>query len=1744
VIATTAGAGAVELAGEPTGGRQKRRLGDEAVVISATGVVSVLNYSYTVILLFMLPAREFAEVGSISALLLVCGTIAGAALPWVLAQEVLRSKHDAPRRRIAVTFCLFATVLQGVVAGLATCVIAYHFSDNGLLAAAFGSVVLIFVAATTAGFLQGYQRFRYLAALRISEVIVKIGAGVGLVALGAGAGGAIAGFALGASVVAAGGLIYMAPHVQWSWSAFAGRSLWASTQGLLAIQAGVAILASMDVVIGSLILGAQPALATYQAANILGRVPLFLGGALSIVVFPRMVAGQTRPAEAIRESFSLYVRICVPIALVTATIPSSVVTHLFPARYGDVGAILPWSAFAGLMMGVINLATTYFQATAIYRSTTKVLFSGVALCAILDVFGLQVHGILGLAVVVALGGTLVAAALMLKTVRTWPGSLKGQVRSSAGVAIACAPLFLLRGHLFLWALWAFGCGVLICLRSLRGVHHAWGSGPLATRPRILHLGYEDPKRPGAGGGSVRTHEINRRLATAYDITVVCARYKGSRERTEDGVRYVHVGMLGGDFLERLAYFAFLPYALLRYRSDLVVEDFGAPFSSVAVPWMTSRPVMGVVQWLFATEKSHQYHLPFHWVEQIGVRSHRSMIAVSEDLGGTLAERNPLAAVTVIPNGLGAAAFEHYRRARSGIAYLGRLESAQKGLDLLLEAFALVSDSVIQDLVIGGDGPDRHALEVQAEQLDIADRVHFIGRVPAGERFEWLAGVDLMVMPSRYETFGMVAAEALAVETPVVAFDIPCLRALVDEEVGSRVPAFDVPAFAEAILALATDGDLRRRRGAAGPARVAGLRWDVLADVQGKAYGQLLESAGRNGVGLEPEPPRNGAGDQASSNAGKWEGWGKSVVTVLAAQREETPRNPAVIDGSIEWNFDELHRAAAAVTEELVRNGICTGNAVGVCLPRSRHAIAAMIGVWGAAATYVPLDPDYPAARLSAMAEQASVSVVIADPSLSSCFDSTMPVLHPDVIVPGGQPPPPMSMLAEPDPESIAYILFTSGSSGRPKAVEVSHRALASLLEWIRSTITREELAVTTTSISFSFDPFILEVLGPLMVGGTVRVIASALAIGDVETGVTMLANTPSVLQELLRAGRMPSTLRTIIVGGETMSASLATDLLTSTSISRLINTYGPTEATVLVTAHEVTLPVGEAVPIGRDLPGGRIVIVDENLREVGYGQRGEICIFGSQVANGYRGDPVATDERFVTMELATGHSVRIYRTGDLGRRNGRGVIEFCGRKDRQLKLRGYRIEPAEVEAEISQHPEIFQAYVTVTGEGSGARLVAYVATTADEFSSPDLRSWLRHSLPSHMIPTHVVVMESFPTTPNGKVAVDRLPNWRLAQSNRHHDHDAVAAYLEPVHQRVATVARLAGRLLSLEGPIHPEDDVLDDLGASSLSLFQLLTAIEEEFSCHLEIGRILEDTTIAGLAGLVGAQTGGTGFLSVNAEGTRQPIFMIHAFLGTALRYRRFGSFLSPDRPLIGIQVQEFGGPSHTTRNSVDMMAEEAVAQIRAIQPEGPYLLGGHSAGGLIAYEVARRLTDTGQMVPVVVLIDSPAPRSRLHYLWAELVLNWPDVRSGDRFRRHRLARGAGSGKSRLPHDDRVGSTITRSYQASKQAVKHYHPGPYHGELVVMRTNQGVTMALGRDDLGWGGVSSGRVSTIEIPGLHNTIFEPPQVEDVGRRLNELLENIDHGSPDDAGTSATNTATAGRERPALSGPSVMRVDRQS
>jgi glycogen(starch) synthase len=362
------------------------------------------------------------------------------------------------------------------------------------------------------------------------------------------------------------------------------------------------------------------------------------------------------------------------------------------------------------------------------------------------------------------------------------------------------------------------------------------------RPRVLHLAYEDPRAPGGGGGSVRTREINERLADDFRITVVSAPFPAAAARAEAGVRYDHLGLhRGHKFVRQLSYFARIPSYVRQHqhRFDLIVEDFGAPISTVGVPRFTGKPVVGVVQWLFAHEKAEQYHLPFATVEDRGLASHSRLIAVSDGMADALRHRNPAARVDVVPNGLPDAVLaDRTAQLRRDFLFLGRLDVAHKGLDLLLESFASISDRVAQNLVIAGEGAGQRWLIGEIERRRLGSRVRLIGRVPESERFDVLARYEAVVMPSRYESFGMVAAEAAAVGTPCIGYDIPCLRSLVADEL--LVPAFDTEAFAATMERVATTRTLQQRLQRTLPATVSHLSWDRLAAQQGELYLEALD----------------------------------------------------------------------------------------------------------------------------------------------------------------------------------------------------------------------------------------------------------------------------------------------------------------------------------------------------------------------------------------------------------------------------------------------------------------------------------------------------------------------------------------------------------------------------------------------------------------------------------------------------------------------------------------------------------------------------------------------------------------------------------------------------------------------------------------------------------------------------------------------------------------------------------------
>lgn len=360
--------------------------------------------------------------------------------------------------------------------------------------------------------------------------------------------------------------------------------------------------------------------------------------------------------------------------------------------------------------------------------------------------------------------------------------------------------------------------------------------------RVLHLAFEDFRRPGSGGGSLRSHQVNCRLAASgVQVTVVVSSWPGCQDRVEDGVRYVHVGLsAGGRAVNLVSYFAALPLAVHRLQgeADLVVEDFAAPIGSAFVPAYTRKPTLAVVQWLDAAAKSKQYHLPLRPIEDAGVRRHSTFIAMSPDLADELRVRNPGARVEVVPNGVERAAFEVEQPRGDDVVFLGRLEIAQKGLDLLVQAVAGVADRLPGRVLVAGDGPDEAKMRRLVELAGLGERVQLLGRCSGPDKLALLARGAVVAMPSRYETFGLVALEAMACGTPVVAFSIPSLRDLVDDTVGRTVAAGDVEAFGAALVELATSRATADALGRAGRERARAYDWDDIASQQQRIYQEV------------------------------------------------------------------------------------------------------------------------------------------------------------------------------------------------------------------------------------------------------------------------------------------------------------------------------------------------------------------------------------------------------------------------------------------------------------------------------------------------------------------------------------------------------------------------------------------------------------------------------------------------------------------------------------------------------------------------------------------------------------------------------------------------------------------------------------------------------------------------------------------------------------------------------------------
>ncbi|WP_416956295.1 amino acid adenylation domain-containing protein [Streptomyces sp. Agncl-13] len=561
----------------------------------------------------------------------------------------------------------------------------------------------------------------------------------------------------------------------------------------------------------------------------------------------------------------------------------------------------------------------------------------------------------------------------------------------------------------------------------------------------------------------------------------------------------------------------------------------------------------------------------------------------------------------------------------------------------------------------------------------------------------------------------------------------------------------------------------------------------------------------------------------------------TVPELTMRQARRTPEAIAVIDEHRSLTYRELESRANALAHALLARGAGPESVVAVALPRSAELVVAILGVLKTGAAYLPIDPDFPGTRLNHILTDAGPLMILTD-------EATSPVLPCPQIprLPVGSVAPRTGS----DPgrrarsDNAAYLMYTSGSSGTPKGVTITHRNVVNGVAGLVDSLGTPPGGRMLAGASVSFDVSVFEMFTTLSTGGTVEVVRDTLVLGERERwdgGV--LSMVPSAFGELVErlAGRV--TADAVVFAGEGLSAGLAVRAREVLPGARVVNAYGQSEtfyATTFTVPEDCDLPADSGVPIGRPLRHVRVYVLGPELRPVPPGVRGELYVAGVGMGRGYLGRAGLTAQRFVPDPFGPPGS-RMYRTGDLGRRAADGLLEYAGRADAQVKVRGYRIEPAEVETTLAEHPAVGQAVVVASGTGPACRLVAYVIPS-QETSAEEVRSFAETRLPAYMVPSAVVLLNGFPLTPSGKLDRRALPEPEFTGT----------AYRAPRTRGEDVLARLFAEVLELER-VGVDDDFFA-LGGHSLLATRLVGRIRAELGAEIPIRAVLEAPSVARLA--------------------------------------------------------------------------------------------------------------------------------------------------------------------------------------------------------------------------------------------------------------------------------------------------------
>ncbi|HEX6075175.1 MAG TPA: amino acid adenylation domain-containing protein [Micromonosporaceae bacterium] len=840
--------------------------------------------------------------------------------------------------------------------------------------------------------------------------------------------------------------------------------------------------------------------------------------------------------------------------------------------------------------------------------------------------------------------------------------------------------------------------------------------------------------------------------------------------------------------------------------------------------------------------------------------------------------------------------------------------------------------------------------------------------------------------------------------------------------------------------------------------------------------------------------------------------------IFTERAARAPDQTAMRFNGTDLSYRELDQRSNQLAHVLIEAGVSPGAMVAVLLERGFDLPVAELAILKTGAAWLPLDPQHPEERLHYQVADAGAVLAVTVAELATLLPAELAAISLDSNPLAGRPSAPPDVAVH--PESPAYLIYTSGSTGRPKGVLMPHRAAAhfchNLVELFRMVPTDRvlQLANPTFDVSVS-DFFATFAAGATVVGAPREVLQNPdklqalmreerITFGDIPPAVLRLLN-PEPLTDI----------RVLFIGMEPFGPELVNRW--QRPGREFHNGYGPTEATITCVDYRCPdQPLKGQPPIGRAMANHRAYVLDSRLRPTPIGVPGELYIAGVGLAHGYLGRPDLTAEKFLPDPFTERPGQRMYATGDLVRWRSDGELEFLGRADRQVKVRGLRIELSEIEHVLNGFPGSRHCAVVVRNPGApDAHLVAYLVPEPDATVESDaVRHWLSERLPLHMVPSVFLNLTELPTTSNGKLDHTRLPDPRSPHATDH------VAPRTPIERQLA---RIWGELLGAER-VGGQDDFFH-LGGNSLQATQLIARISSEFGVslaprelflHPVLGRLAVQIDRAQKVPDQNPTHGGSPLMPINVAGTRPPLFFVHPIGGSVAPYMRLASLLDTDQPFYGLEDPSLHGGEPVSR--VQDAAARYVAAVREVQERGPYYLGGWSFGGAVALEMAQRLRADGHQVPLVLALDTELPAEHSEPDEVELLSwfvrdvcgiagvpvpaldldAWRAMPSGGRVE---AALAVLETEELVPADLREElRTRIRVFAANWRAFYDYRPDPYDGALALLSASEEPNGDWDR----WRALC-GALDHRMVPGNHYTMLQPPHLPVLAKTLRVFLD---------------------------------------